>query len=65
MSLKYTKKERMEIGRRVYEKEITVRQAAVIYDVSFYTAREYFRMYKATLEVKDLEIKEITSNNVN
>ena len=45
--MKYTKEERLEIGRRIYQREITLATAAVEYDVNFYTARDYLRLYKA------------------
>ena len=50
MTSKYTKDERMEIGRQVYEHHINRHQAAVKYDVSVDTIRDYTRLYKAALE---------------
>lgn len=44
--MKYTKKERMDIGRRIYEGEITRYQAAEEYDISNETARTYMRSYR-------------------
>lgn len=52
MTSKYTKEERLEIGRQVYERHLNRHQAAVKYDVSVDTIREYMRLYKATLEMK-------------
>ena len=40
-----TKEERLNIGRQIYNNEITVSEAAVKYDVDFYTARRYLREY--------------------
>ena len=50
MISKYTKEERMEIGRQVYEHDLNRHQAAVKYDVSVDTIRDYMRLYKAALE---------------
>ena len=44
--MKYTKEERLDIGRRIYSGELTRYQAAEIYDVSEQTARSYMRMYR-------------------
>lgn len=49
---KYSKTESMDIGRRIYEGELTVAKAAVLYDVDFYTARNYLRNYKAYMSLK-------------
>ena len=46
--MKYTKEERLDIGRRIYNGEITRYQAAEIYDISDQTARDYMRLYRAT-----------------
>lgn len=44
--MKYTKEEKMEIGRRIYNDELTRNQAAEEYDIGEYTARDYMRMYR-------------------
>ena len=44
--MKYTKEERLDIGRRIYDGEITRYQAADKYGISEYTARTYMRMYR-------------------
>ena len=46
--VKYSKEERLEIGRRIYEKEINKAEAALEYDIDMYTARDYMRLYKAS-----------------
>lgn len=46
--MKYTKKERLEIGRRIFEGEINRAEAALEYDIDMYTARDYMRLYKAS-----------------
>ena len=44
--MKYTKKERLDIGKRVYDGEINKYQAAAEYDISEQTARYYMRQYR-------------------
>lgn len=45
--MKYTKEERLDIGRRIYDGEITRYQAAEEYDISDQTARDYMRLYRS------------------
>lgn len=49
--MKYKKEERLEIGRRIYQGEITLATAATEYDINLYTARDYLRLYKASENV--------------
>lgn len=49
--MKYKKEERLEIGRRIYEGELTRAMAANQYDINEYTARDYMRAYKASINV--------------
>lgn len=44
--MKYTQEERLDIGRRIYEDEITRYQAAEVYGISDQTARDYMRLYR-------------------
>lgn len=44
--MKYTKDERLDIGRRIYDGEISRYKAAEIYDISDQTARDYMRLYR-------------------
>ena len=44
--MKYTREERLDIGRRIYDGEISRFQAAELYDISPNTAREYMRLYR-------------------
>ncbi len=44
--VKYTREERLEIGRKIYESEMNKNQAAEAYAISPYTAREYMRQYR-------------------
>ena len=44
--MKYTKAERLDIGRQLYDGELTRFQAAERYNISEQTARNYMRMYR-------------------
>lgn len=44
--MKYTKEERLDIGRRIYDGEFSRYTAAEAYDISEQTARNYMRMYR-------------------
>ena len=46
--MKYTLEQRLDIGRRIYEGEITRFQAAQEYDINDNTARHYMRLYRDT-----------------
>ena len=46
--MKYTKAERLDIGRRIYEGEIGRYQAAIEYGIHEHTARTYMRLYRDT-----------------
>ena len=43
--MKYTEEQRLDIGRRVYDGELSRQQAAKIYKISFETIRTYQRLY--------------------
>ena len=43
--MKYTKEERLDIGRRIYDGEIGRHQADEEYDIGEQTVRNYMRMY--------------------
>ncbi len=45
--MKYTKEEKLDIGRRIYNGEISRFEAAEEYGIGDNTARDYLRMYKA------------------
>lgn len=47
--MKYTKSERLVIGRRIYEGKLTREAAAETYGINVYTARDYLRQYKASI----------------
>ena len=44
--MKYTKEERLDIGRRIYDSELTRYEAAEEYEISEQTARNYMRLYR-------------------
>lgn len=44
--MKYTREERLDIGKRIYEGEINRYQAAAEYGISGATARDYMRQYR-------------------
>ena len=46
--MKYTLEERLEIGRRIYEDEISKIEASKEYDIGVDTARDYMRLYRYT-----------------
>ena len=46
--MKYTPEERLEIGKRIYENEITIYQAANEYGIGETCARNYMRRYRDT-----------------
>ncbi len=48
LTMKYTREERLDIGRRIYEGELSRYQAAEAYGISEMTARDYMRLYRNT-----------------
>ena len=44
--MKFTKEERLEIGRKVYSYEISISDAAKQYNLNWYTVRTYMREYR-------------------
>ena len=44
--MKYTNQEKLDIGRKIYDNEITRYQAAELYKICEDTARTYMRMYR-------------------
>jgi transposase len=44
--VKYTKEQRLDIGRRIYDGEITKFEAAEEYGINDQTARDYMRLYR-------------------
>lgn len=58
---KYNSEKRMEIGRRIADHELSAYEAAVEYDISVYTARDYMRLYKASVEAGMSSIEKVES----
>ena len=46
--MKYKTEERLDIGRRIYDGEISKFQASELYGISIGTARDYMRLYRDT-----------------
>ena len=44
--MRYTKEQRLDISRRIYNGELTKYEAAKQYDISHSTARDYMKMYR-------------------
>ena len=57
--MKYTKDQRLDIGRRIYEGEISRFEAAAEYGIGSNTAREYMRLYRAE---HHLPVRHVESN---
>ena len=49
--VKYTKEERLEIGRRIYSGELSRYAAGEEYGISSNTARDYMRLYRDTYDL--------------
>lgn len=44
--MKYTKEERLQIGREIYTDQLKLSDAVKKYDINYYTARDYMREYR-------------------
>ncbi|KAI4449648.1 hypothetical protein C823_004177 [Eubacterium plexicaudatum ASF492] len=42
----YTREERLDIGRQIYNNELSKSDAAIKYSISEGTARDYMRLYR-------------------
>ena len=51
MNMKYTKEERLQIGKEICQGQLTKAAAAVKYDINMYTAMDYLRLYKASVGI--------------
>lgn len=49
--MKYSKEERLDIGRRIYTGELTRYEAGEKYGISSNTARDYMRLYRDTYDL--------------
>ena len=43
---RYSKEEQLSIGKEIYDGHFTIGEAAIKYDVNYYTARDYYRYYR-------------------
>lgn len=62
--MKYTKEQRLDIGRRIYAGEIDCYQAAEQYDINHYTARDYMRLYRDTNQLPKKSIARKSNESV-
>ena len=46
--MKYTKEQRLNIGKQIYENKLTKYEASIQYDISIDCARDYMRLYRNT-----------------
>ena len=44
--MKYTKEERLDIGRQIYDGKLSRYEAAEKYNINDHTARDYMRLYR-------------------
>lgn len=44
--MKFSLEQRLEIGREIYSKSITLYEASIKYGINNYTARDYMRLYR-------------------
>ncbi len=51
--MKYTKEERLDIGRRIYDGEFTIYTALQQFGISTCCARDYMRLYRYTHHIPD------------
>ena len=63
VSMKYTKAQRLDIGKKIYTREITVAQASEIYEVNIYTARDYMRLFRDINDLPPLDSDSEISNS--
>lgn len=53
--MKYSLEKRLAIGLEIYNKQITIYEAANKYDINLYTARDYMRLYRDKNQLPDLD----------
>ena len=58
--MKYTKEQKLDIGRRLYEGELSRYQVAAAYGIHEHTARNYMRLYRAE---HHLPVRHVESNS--
>lgn len=62
--MKYTKEQRLDIGRQIYNREITKADAAEIYDITVSTARDYMRLYRDTNHLPDMKAGRLSNQHL-
>jgi len=55
--MNYTKEERLDIGRRIYDGELSPYEAAKTYGINHYTARDYMRLYRDVNKLPNKRMK--------
>lgn len=60
--MKYTKEQRLDIARRVYDGEMTVEEAAVKYELNPSSVKGYLRLYRAETGLPPRTHRMITRN---
>lgn len=50
-----SKNEIRRLGKKIYDKDMTIAEAAVRYNVNYYTARNWLRIYKAEVNIKKID----------
>ena len=63
--MKYTLEERLEIGRRIYEHDLTCQQAADEYGIHKHTAKRYLWLYRDTNGLLPQKVRISTDRIVN
>ena len=54
-----SKAEMRKLGKQIYNHKMTVAEAAVYYNVNFYTARNWLRFYKSELKLKERRLQDL------
>ena len=60
--MKYTKEQRLDIARCVYDREMTVEEAAVKYELNPSSVKGYLRLYRAETGLPPRTHRKITRN---
>lgn len=62
--MKYTKEQRLDIGRRIYYSEISRYEAAEEYGISEQTARNYMRMYRDAIGCRPNTVRDPSAHSL-
>jgi len=60
MGTRYTRDQQLAIGKEIYDGVLKLGQASGKYNINYYTARDYYRMYR---EINNLESPFIQGKN--